>query len=48
MDDNQKLDDWLEQAIMEKFPDNLDIPIGQLSIRVFLLVQAALEKAKES
>lgn len=38
------LDDWIEVEIGRRFPDDLAIPIGQLRVRIFMLVQEALAR----
>lgn len=35
----QEMDDWLEEQIQARFPDDLNIPPGQLRVRIFKLVQ---------
>lgn len=42
----KKFNDWLEDILMEKFPDNINISPGQLRIRVYMLVKDSLDMAE--
>ena len=35
----KEMDDWLEEQIQARFPDDLNISPGQLRVRIFKLVQ---------
>ena len=34
----KEMDDWLEEQIQARFPDDLNIPPGQLRVRIYKLV----------
>jgi hypothetical protein len=35
-EDAQEME-WLERELYKRFPDDLNIPVGQLRVRIFLL-----------
>lgn len=35
----KEMDDWLEEQIQARFPDDLNISPGQLRVRIFKLIQ---------
>jgi len=44
----KEIDDWLEREIGNRFPDDMDIPIGQLRVRVSKLCFELMDKVNLS
>lgn len=44
MNENSDIEDWLEEQIQDRFPDNLNIEPGRLRVRISILCSQYKDK----